>query len=184
MANKCYKCNTNEAGVAGVINHPCGPYTLALYKDSIECASCVKKGFAEKFERYSKNLVGLVQGKYRGDAGFDNATVNIDWEYFWYFVHGISDKNAPIAKAAHEMTEVLISLGVFSYEARHNWDIQVPGAYLLNPWLGCKYLYFTCGDDAIEYARVAYSNTARAWSIRRYSEIVNKEDVFRQAVRI
>ena len=76
---------------------------------------------------------------------------------------------------ASVMSEILVSIGIFSYYSKGNWGIVADGSISLNPRLNLSSLYFTREEDATLFAGLNYSDTLYSWEIRHVDKVISKK---------
>lgn len=162
MKNLCCHCKKKVAGEAREVSFSHQGLAVKLFKSGAECVDCCKKNWIEEFDAYSPELINLRTGK-------------VNWRVFAETLKISQEKTTKIVS-------ILLSIGVFSFEVKENWEIMASiGSLGLNPKsYSSLEVYFTKEEDAIEFAYLVYGGTFYPWTIRHTDRIISKEEVLRR----
>lgn len=161
MAKMCHGCGTNIAGEPTKTSFTHLGFSVKVFKNGMICADCREKEWIEEFENYARQLVALEDKK-----------PQVKWpKYLEFLETDYGDRYE------NKINHIFISLGIFSPKRAGHWEIVANGPIGLNPWCYQSYLYFVSKKDAIEFARLKYSNTLYYWEICGQEEIIKKDEV-------
>jgi hypothetical protein len=82
----------------------------------------------------------------------DRDTIMVDWEYFCDAEIFTSGTWSEIKYRT--LTNILIDLGIFSFESLNNFRLVAADGVLLNPHNRAGWFFFTREEDAVEYAKM------------------------------
>lgn len=151
----CFRCKKRIAGKPEDITFEYEGLKFTVFKSGLDCVDCAKKEFIEKFERNGRQLVSLQEGK-----------IKIDWPIY---------SKAYDEDSASVMSDILLSIGIFSHDSEGSWEIVADGPIGLNPRSRLCLLYFTREEDAVRFAGLNYSDTLYSWEIRHVDRVISKE---------
>lgn len=159
MTEVCCRCKDRNPGKCGDITFVYKGFKFTVFKSGLTCAECEKKEYAEKFGWYGKKLLRKRKEK-----------IVVNWSFFLDGNSGGQD----------DMADILLALGIFSFNSQGNWDIVGSGPIGLNPRRGLTYLYFTRKEDAVKFARLEFANTLYGWEVCHMDEVLTKNDVLKK----
>ncbi len=164
----CYRCKQNSAGKYEDIPLTYLGMTVKIFKDGLTCEKCAKELWIEGFEENVKKFIKISKS--------GKPTVN--WPQYQDFFS--ERKNSSIYRRS---LSILIDLGILSLQPEGNWEIVADCPIgLINPRVYLSYLYFVNKKDAIEFARLQFSNTPYGWEIHLISEVIEKEVIEKKEV--
>ena len=173
----CSRCKQNSAGKYKDISFTYLGMTVKISKDGFTCEQCLKELWIEGFEKNAKEFIKISKRtilRPRTWFRFLSSKPTVNWpHYHGFFSEG---RFSGRKRAFHR---ILIDLGIFSLQPRGNWEIVADGQISLNPQAPFSYFYFVNKKDAIEFARVEFSNTFYGWEIRHISEVLEKKEVLK-----
>ena len=164
----CSRCKQNSAGKYKDISFTYLGMTVKICKDGLTCEKCAKELWIEGFEENAKKFIKISKS--------GKPTVN------WQHYHGFfSEGRFSGRKRAFHW--ILIDLGILSLQPEGNWEIVADCPIgLINPRVYLSYLYFVNKKDAIEFARLQFSNTPYGWEIHLISEVIEKEVIEKEVI--
>jgi|SRR3989344_83512 len=133
---------------------------VKTFKMGSLCGDCVQAEWIRVFGDADANkFIDVVNGKPK-----------VNWRvYEEYFYTGSGSRiHRDYIKRLHN---ILKELGIFSHEAKGNWEIVARGPIGLNPRDYGGYLYFTNKEDAAQFARLESSRDTLV-EIRQISEVI------------
>lgn len=135
-----------------------GGLKFKTLKNKDVCHTCAVKDEIERFEKYGKDLVELLFGK-----------IHVDCELYikpYRETDSVWDEHS-------KLTLILLSLGILCWSPKGNWAIiTLNGTNMLNE---SPDIYFTRKEDAIEVAKLAFSNAHFDWYIQKVDELFSKK---------
>jgi len=130
-------------------------FTFVFLANEYECAECKRKRCMKFFDNFGKHFIDLDEHK--------NVIVN------WL----LCLEREQMTKTA----ELLAALKVLSLCSEGNWLILDNRGQSMNPSTSFQHLYFTRREDALEYARLKFSDTGHSWEIVHIDKTISREDV-------
>lgn len=151
MTELCIECRKNPPEGPKDIEFVYQGLKFKVSKGRLKCAECATKMIIEYFDHYGKMVVGLEGGK-----------IKINWPRYIELAYQCTSEQA------EKMHDVLIALGIFSFNREENWKIIMPQTdSCLNLYYKVfGYLYFTREEDAIEFGKLR--SRGATFKIRKY----------------
>lgn len=171
MVRICDECKKNIAEGSKVISFIHNNLEFTIIRWQFYCAGCARRECIERFDNFN-NRYNLVFKE--GDE------TKVNWELY---------VEAWETKILEKMSDILMDLGILSLKREGCWNVVTFSSIGLNPWFIKQfYLYFVRKEDAIEFARLKYSNTVYDWMLRQITKdghyTLNKEEVLKNNVVI
>ena len=164
MFKICSLCETKKAGKPRLISFNYRKLKFDVFKDDSICSFCERKHVKEMYEEFCREFVWAQNGK-----------IMINWKLYLK-----SCRDTDGESIRENYTQILLYLGIVSFEAKGNWEIVTNAANILNPRLGPAFsaVYFTRQEDVLAYARVIFDRDRFGWEIRKVMEVLKPSDVF------
>lgn len=154
----CWHCKTNPPGEPEIVSFEHEGLKVTVFKNGLECVSCVKQSWQDDFEKYGRRLISVQDG---------SPVVN------WRLYVEESERRRS-REMEFEMDNILLSVGVLSSDQK-GWEIVASGSIRLGP----RFARFKRFGDATEFARLKYADTRYSWEINHISESISKEEILR-----
>lgn len=151
----CWTCKQEAAGDSREFSFGYRGFVFKTHKSRSECAGCAQKKMQEKFD--DEEITGLVSLK--------NGQTRVDWDFYCHYLwqrSRIGDDG--------KLSRILLALDVFSFAQPGNWEILCnKGSAILNmnPHMHNLKLYFTCQQDAVQFACRRYGGCQDDWYIAK-----------------
>ncbi len=160
MAKSCPKCREKLSETPERVVFPYEGLGLSVLKNGFECASCKRKEYEDKVDKYSQDFIGL-QGPHPPE---------INWQMY---IDEHSDKEK------EELTDILLAIGILSIESKDSWEIVDGSSRTIGLNLGLpssgSYFYFKRKKDALQYACLIYDDHYK-WEARHIGEVVSRDE--------
>jgi hypothetical protein len=170
MFEKCSVCGKRTPqGNTGKISFSYKGLKFQVFQLGSQCDECVKRETIKDFKEYGKELVEMKSGK-----------LVVNWTLYSKLSR-TAREGTYSKERVKRMTRILYNLGILSFKDEGNWLITDGNLIQLNPSRIAGVFYFTRREDAVEYARLNYSNTHYGWHIQQQQigEIISRENVLK-----
>lgn len=170
MEEKKCSCKKNITGGPRDIRFKYKGFSFEIFKHGFICKECAKKRFIKLLDDYIlKSHSKLIQR--------EDSELKIDWKLYCELTTGIRSGTYS-EQREYAIDDVLLSLKIFSFSSRGNYDIVDSVGIRLTPSAGVAgSFYFMRRQDAIDYAKAKLQNTMYGWSIRQIGEVIISSEV-------
>ena len=142
--------------------------TVKMFKDGTNCEKCAQEVWIANFEENAKEFIKISK----------SGKPSIDWSRY-----KDSFSEGRLEDQKERFHYILISLGILSLQPEGNWEIVADGPIGLNPRGFSAYLYFVNKKDAIEFAKMEFSNTLYHWEIHLICRVITKNEILKGSAR-